>query len=57
MRLIFTMIVNRLTENLEFHGTGQARHKHRLLFMIDEFASLRKMDIFADALSYMAGFG
>jgi len=25
--------------------------------MIDEFASLRKMDIFADALSYMAGFG
>jgi type IV secretion system protein VirD4 len=57
MRLIFTMIVNRLTDKLEFHGTSQTRHKHRLLFMIDEFASLRRMDIFADALSYMAGFG
>ncbi|MGC2766922.1 MAG: type IV secretory system conjugative DNA transfer family protein, partial [Candidatus Acidiferrum sp.] len=57
IRLIFTMIVNRLTEKLEFHGTGPKRHKHRLLFMIDEFPTLRRMDIFADALSYMAGFG
>ena len=57
IRLIFTMIVNRLTEKLEFQGTEQQDHKHRLLFLIDEFPSLRKMEIFVDALSYMAGFG
>ena len=57
IRLIFTMIVNRLTEKLEFQGTQQQDHRHRLLFLIDEFPSLRKMEIFADALSYMAGFG
>jgi type IV secretion system protein VirD4 len=57
IRLIFTMIVNRLTEKLEFDGTEQQDHKHRLLVLIDEFPSLRKMDIFADALSYMGGFG
>ena len=57
MRLIFTMIVNRLTEKLDFHGSEQLRNKHRLLFLIDEFPSLKRMEIFADALSYMAGYG
>jgi type IV secretion system protein VirD4 len=57
MRLIFTMIIHRLTEKMEFDGTVQRPHKHRLLFMIDEFPSLKKMEVFADALSYMAGFG
>jgi type IV secretion system protein VirD4 len=51
------MIVNRLTEKLDFHGSEQLRNKHRLLFLIDEFPSLKRMEIFADALSYMAGFG
>jgi type IV secretion system protein VirD4 len=57
IRLIFTMIVNRLTEKLEFHGSKQKYHKHRLLFLIDEFPTLKKMEVFADALSYMAGYG
>ncbi len=57
MRLIFTMIIHRLTEKMEFQGTEQKRHKHRLLLMIDEFPSLKKLEVFADALSYMAGFG
>ena len=56
-RLVFTMIVNRLTERLTFHGTKQEYHKHRLLLLIDEFPSLKRMTIFARALSYMAGFG
>ena len=55
VRLIFTMIVNRLTEKLAFHGSKY--HKHRLLFLIDEFPTLQKMDVFAGALSYMAGYG
>jgi len=57
MRLIFTMVVNRLTEKLDFEGTREVHNKHRLLFLIDEFPSLKRMEIFADALSYMAGFG
>jgi type IV secretion system protein VirD4 len=28
-----------------------------LLFLIDEFPSLKRMELFADALSYMAGYG
>src|SRR5690242_18898292 len=57
MSLIFTMVVNRLTEKLDFEGARQLHNKHRLLFLIDEFPSLKRMEIFADALSYMAGFG
>jgi len=55
--LIFTMIVNRLTERMDFEGSAQKRNRYRLLFMIDEFPSLKRMEIFADALSYMAGYG
>ena len=57
IRLMFTMIVNRLTERMDFEGSAQKRNRHRLLFMIDEFPSLKRMEIFADALSYMAGYG
>jgi type IV secretion system protein VirD4 len=54
---MFTMVVNRLTERMAFEGTDQKLNKHRLLLMIDEFPSLNRMEIFADALSYMAGYG
>jgi type IV secretion system protein VirD4 len=57
IRLIFTMVVNRLTEKMDFQGAAQKKNRHRLLFLIDEFPSLKRMDIFADALSYMAGYG
>lgn len=57
IRLIFTMIVNRLTEKMDFEGADQKRNAHRLLFMVDEFPSLKRMEVFADALSYMAGYG
>lgn len=57
IRLIFTMTVNRLTERMIFEGAEQKRNRHRLLFLIDEFPSLNRMEIFADALSYMAGYG
>lgn len=57
IRLIFTMTVNRLTEKMVFQGSEQKRNKHRLLLLIDEFPSLNRMEVFADALSYMAGYG
>jgi type IV secretion system protein VirD4 len=57
IRLMFTMVVNRLTEKMLFEGAEQKKNKHRLLLLIDEFPSLNRMEIFADALSYMAGYG
>lgn len=57
IRLMFTMTVNRLSERMVFQGTEQKRNKHRLLLLIDEFPSLDRMEVFADALSYMAGYG
>jgi len=57
IRLIFTMVVNRLTERMDFEGGEQKKNRHRLLFLIDEFPSLNRMEIFGDALSYMAGYG
>lgn len=57
IRLMFTMVVNRLTERMAFDGAEQKRNRHRLLFLIDEFPSLNRMEVFADALSYMAGYG
>jgi type IV secretion system protein VirD4 len=57
IRLMFTLIVNRLTEAMVFEGAAQKLNQHRLLLLIDEFPSLKRMDIFADALSYMAGYG
>jgi type IV secretion system protein VirD4 len=57
IRLMFTMVVNRLTEKMVFEGAEQKKNRHRLLLLIDEFPSLNRMEIFADALSYMAGYG
>jgi type IV secretion system protein VirD4 len=57
IRLILTMTVNRLTERTLYAGAEQQYNRHRLLLLIDEFPSLNRMEIFADALSYMAGYG
>jgi len=57
IRLIFTMIVNRLTESIEYDGAQLVPNRQRLLFLIDEFPSLRHMEIFAGALSFMRGYG
>ena len=57
VRLIFTLLVHRLTEKMDFQKPEAATDKHKLLCLIDEFPSLRRMDVFADALSYMGGYG
>lgn len=57
LRLVFTLIANRLTQRMAFDGGEQIRNRHRLLLLIDEFPTLRKMEVFADALSYMGGYG
>lgn len=57
VRLVYTIIVNRLTEKMSFQAGAAMKNRHRLLFLIDEFAALGKMELFGDALSYMAGYG
>ena len=58
IRLVLNQIVRRLTESMEFKdGRSVESYQHRLLLMIDEFPSLGKLDIFAESLAYVAGYG
>jgi type IV secretion system protein VirD4 len=52
VRLLYTMIVNRLTEDFN----ESKNYKHKLLFLVDEFPTLGRMQIFATALAYMGGY-
>jgi len=55
IRLILNQIGRRLTESLDDQD-GAAR-KHRVLFMLDEFPALGRLDFFESALAFMAGYG
>jgi type IV secretion system protein VirD4 len=58
IRLMLSQILHRLTERLEYRaGRAITGYRHRLLLMIDEFASLGRLDMFADSLSLIAGYG
>ncbi len=58
IRLMLSQILHRLTERLEYRaGRAMTGYRHRLLLMIDEFASLGRLDMFADSLSLIAGYG
>lgn len=58
IRLIINQIVRLLTEEMKFeNGRSIASYKHRLLLMIDEFPALGKLDIFEEALAFIAGYG
>jgi type IV secretion system protein VirD4 len=58
IRLMLGQILHRLTEHLEFrNGRTVTGYRHRLLLMIDEFPSLGRLDVFAESLSLVAGYG
>jgi type IV secretion system protein VirD4 len=58
IRLMLGQILHRLTEHLEFrNGRAVSGYRHRLLLMIDEFPSLGRLDVFAESLSLIAGYG
>ena len=58
LRLILNQTVRRLTESMDFdEGGGKSRYPHRLLLAIDEFPSLGKLDVFQEALAFIAGYG
>lgn len=52
IRLILNQIGRRLTEDLQ-----AASRRPRLLFMLDEFPALGRLDFFESALAFMAGYG
>lgn len=59
LRLILNQVVRRLTESMEFERTGasKTKYRHRLLLLIDEFPALGKLDVFEEALAFIAGYG
>ena len=58
VRLVLTQIVRRLTETMRFKdGRSVADYQHRLLLLIDEFASLKRLTVIEEALAFMAGYG
>ncbi|MGO9267992.1 MAG: type IV secretory system conjugative DNA transfer family protein [Candidatus Binataceae bacterium] len=58
IRLLLSQILHRLTEQLEFRdGRAVTGYRHRLLMMIDEFPSLGRLDMFAESLALVAGYG
>jgi type IV secretion system protein VirD4 len=52
IRLVLNQIGRRLTE--ELHAK---QPRHRMLFMLDEFPALGRLDFFESALAFMAGYG
>ena len=54
IRLILNQIGRRLTEKLE---TDNKNKRHQVLFMLDEFPALGRLDFFESALAFMAGYG
>lgn len=59
LRLVINQVVRRLTEKMEFDETGasKSRFPHKMLLLIDEFPALGKLDIFEEALAFIAGYG
>ena len=54
LRIFFNLLLTRLKEIL---AVGRGKPRGRLLLMLDEFAALGKLEVFADAISYIAGYG
>lgn len=58
IRLFISFMIRRLTENMDFEdGSSVKGYRHRLLALIDELPSLRKLDVLQDGLAYIAGYG
>lgn len=59
LRLVINQVVRRLTEKMDFDETGasKSRFPHKMLLLIDEFPALGKLEIFEEALAFIAGYG
>lgn len=56
-RLLINQIGRRLTEKMLVADQRGPLAVHRLLFMLDEFPSLGRLDFFQSALAYLPGYG
>ena len=52
VRLLITIIVRRLTEEMDYAASGAERQ--RLLLMLDEFANLGRLEVMEESLAYLA---
>jgi type IV secretion system protein VirD4 len=58
VRLFITQVIRRLADSMKFENGEQVKdYKHRLLLMLDEFPSLGRLQIFEEALAFIAGYG
>jgi type IV secretion system protein VirD4 len=58
IRLILNQIVRTLTTTLAYkNGRAVSANRHPLLLMLDEFPMLGRLDVVAEALSLIAGYG
>lgn len=58
VRLFITQVIRRLADSMEFKDGQQVQmYRHRLLLMLDEFPSLGRLQIFEEALAFIAGYG
>ena len=58
IRLMLNQIVRMLTTNLVYQdGKAVPVNRHKLLLMLDEFPILGRLDVLAEALSLIAGYG
>ena len=58
VRILINMIIRTLAGKMAFrNGRQQAHYRHRLLMMLDEFASLGKLEIMQESLAFLAGYG
>jgi type IV secretion system protein VirD4 len=58
VRLFITQVIRRLAGGMKFENGEQVKtYKHRLLLMLDEFPSLGKLQIFEEAIAFIAGYG
>lgn len=57
-RLFYAMVIRRNATDMKFAGgTSVQGYKHRLLMLIDELPSLRKLSVLQEGLAYIAGYG
>ncbi len=58
VRILVNMVVRGLADRMDFEdGRPVAHYRHRLLLMLDEFASLGRLPILQESLAYVAGYG
>lgn len=57
-RVFLEIALRRLMAGMEFlDGRQHGTHRHRLLLLLDEFTSLGRLDIVAESIAYMRGYG